>query len=229
MKFFLSFVFISLLFSITVDAQKVDRINDASTRFDVDLKIENCPRPDASLCGPITVRFFRRNAKRHFQTIRLPRTDLWDNVPKANVIKRYDDQSTINFGDFNFDGIEDVAICDGNDGGYFAPSYRVYLYSGSQKRFVYSRAFTRMNEGGLGMFETDSKRKLHYVFTKSTCCWHQTQGFDVVRGRPRLVYEFTEAIPIGDPSIVEITTAKLIRGKWRTWTKHAKTADYYHE
>jgi hypothetical protein len=125
--------------------------------------------------------------------------------PKANITRRYDDQSVINFGDFNFDGWQDVAICDGTNGGYGMPSYRVYIYSNSTRRFVYSRPFTRMNDGGLGMFETNRKKKMHFVYTKSGCCWHQTQGFDVYRGRPRQVYEFTEdAAYHGNPSVVEI-------------------------
>ena len=137
--------------------------------------------------------------------------------------------STINFGDFNFDGSDDVAICDGSNGGYGMPSYRVYLYSKTKMRFVYSRSFTRMNYGGLGMFETDKKKHRHYVFTKSGCCWHQTQGFDVFRGRPRKIYELTESAMYGDGSEVEVTTSKLIRGSWRTWIKHVRYSEYYQQ
>ncbi len=210
-----------------VNAQDRFRLNDASERFDVDLLIENCPSVGFELCGPMTVRFFLKGNVHPFQSIRVPSTNIWDDVPKANIIRRYDDQSTINFGDFNFDGIDDIAICDGADGGYGMPSYRVYLYTPSKKRFVFSPSFTRMNGGGLGMFETDKKKKMHFVFTKSGCCWHQTQGFDVSRGRPRRVYELTENATYGDVSEVEITAGKLIRGRWRTWVKHVKWSEYY--
>ena len=153
---------------------------------------------------------------------------MWDPVPKANVTKLYDDQSVINFGDFNFDGADDVAICEGPYGGYGGPSYRVYLYSKAAKRFAFSRPFTAIGEGGLGMFETDKKKKMHLVYSKSGCCWHQTVGYDVFRGRPRKVYEFTEdAMNIADDDMMTITTKTLVNGRWRKSVKRAKTSEYY--
>jgi hypothetical protein len=221
MKLFL----IILVFSVcTINAQEPFRLNDASKQFDVELKIENCPPNTFELCGPLTVRFFSKNRRRSFQTLRLLKTEVWDRVPKANVTRLYDEQSAINVGDFNFDGKDDIAICDGDDGGYHMPSYRVYLYSRSRKRFEYSRAFTRMNDGGLGMFRTERAKKRHFVFTKSSCCWHQTRGYDVFRGRPRKVYQLTEALRPGSPDIFEITTEKLIRGKWRMWVKRVEVS-----
>ena len=84
-----------------------------------------------------------------------------------------------------------------------------------------------MNEGGLGMFYSDREKRIHFVYTKDGCCWHQTQGFDVYHGRPRKVYELIENAAHGDGSIVEITTGKLIRGRWHEWTKHVDASVYY--
>ena len=224
MKKFLAIIF--LLLSIQVGAQQRFRIEEASKKVDVAFEVGACSMGNHGRCGPVKVEFFRKKSTRPFQSIRLAHTELWDGEPTANVTRRYDEQSTINFGDFNFDGQEDLAICDGTNGGYGMPSYRIYLFTPAKKRFVYSRTFTRMNDGGLGMFETDQKKRMHLVFTKSGCCWHQTQGFDVFRGKPRKVYEFTEAVlPNGE--VVEITTRKLINGRWRTWIKHAKVSEYY--
>lgn len=225
-----NFILLTLLLILVSGAGAQDRfrLNDASKMVDVELDVGDCDDGvHQGRCGPLKVRFFRKNGHRSFQTVILPKTNMWDEVPKANVTRRYDDQSTINFADFNFDGIDDVAICDGTDGGYGMPSYRIYLYSKTRKRFVYSRPFTRMNFGGLGMFETDRKKKMHFVYTKSGCCWHQTQGFDVFREKPRKIYEFTEDAAYGDASEVTITTAKLIKGRWRTWVKRIKFSDYY--
>jgi hypothetical protein len=209
-----------------IGAQTRVRLNDASKAVDVDVDIGKCREGNSILCGPLKMRFFRKGAKLAFQTIVLPETSSWDSIPQSNETKRYDDQSIINFRDFDFDGREDVAICDGTDGGYGMPSYRIYIYSPTQKRCVYSRSFTQMNDGGLGMFETDKAKRMHLVYTKSGCCWHQTQGFDVHNGRPRKVYEYT-ADDTGDLITVKLTTRKLINGKWRTWTKHAKTSEYF--
>ena len=217
-------IVIFLCLTANIEAQTKFRLNDASRLVDVELDVGICDDGiNLGRCGPLTVRFFRKDQKASFQTIRLPRTNMWDNPPKANVTRRYDDQSVINFGDFNFDGIDDIAICDGTNGGYGMPSYRIYLYSKTRKRFEYSRSFTRMNEGGLGMFETDPNKKIHFVSTKSGCCWHQTEGYDVHRGLPRKVYELTiDSTKIDDPRGTEITTGKLIKGRWRTWVKHRK-------
>lgn len=212
-----AFVFL-ILSTLTIEAQTRFRLDDASKLVDVDLEVTNCDDGESQgRCGPLTVRFFRKNSTKPFQTVTLPETSMWDAVPKANVTRRYDDQSVINFADFNFDGLDDVAICDGTNGGYGMPSYQIYLYSKALKRFVLSRAFTKMNEGGLGMFETDPKKKMHFVHSKSGCCWHRTIGFDVSRGRPRKIYELTQDGTQIDPrGTVQVTTRKLIKNRWRT-------------
>lgn len=200
-------------------------MTDASKIVDVTIDFPRCADQDD--CGPVKFAFYRKNSARPFQLIRVGRTSMWEMEPNGNETNLYDQQSTLNFGDFNFDSLEDVAINDGNNGGYGMPSYRIYLYSSSSKKYVYSKAFTDLNQdGNLGFFEIDKKKKTLTRYTKDGCCWHQTQTFDVVRGRPRLVYELTEDAMRGD-DYVRITTRKLIAGKWRSTTRKAKLDDYY--
>ncbi len=216
-----------LFVTVAVQGQRNFRLNDASKKVDVSIDVGKCDRGDSGMCGPVTVRFFRKSSTKPFQRILLDRTSMWNPTPKANVINRYDDQSVINFGDFNLDGAEDVAICDGSNGGYGGPSYQVYIYSVRSKKFVHSKAFTKLGQGmNLGMFETDKKKQMHYVYSKSGCCWHQTEGYDVFRGAPRKIYELTESSSIGD-GWVRVITRKFIRGRWRTWEKKAKEREYY--
>jgi hypothetical protein len=206
-------------------AQKHFKMTNASKAVDVTIDFPRCA--DQDNCGPVNFAFFRKGSSQPFQKIRVASTTMWDIEPNANETNLYDQQSTLNFGDFNFDGSEDVAVSDGNNGGYGGPSYRVYLYSNSSKRYVYSKAFTDLNQdGNLGFFEIDKKKKTLTRYTKDGCCWHQTQMFDVVRGRPRLVYELTEDAMRGD-DLVHITTRKLISGRWRSATRKAKIDDYY--
>jgi hypothetical protein len=54
----------------------------------------------------------------------------------------YDNEYSFIFGDFNFDGQEDLAICNGKNGGYEAPSYDVYLYNVGLSKFVRNRKRT---------------------------------------------------------------------------------------
>ncbi len=44
----------------------------------------------------------------------------------------------------------------------------------------------------LGMFEIDKKKKVLRNFSKSGCCWHQTEEFAVIGNRPKKVLEITE-------------------------------------
>ncbi|MGI8811395.1 MAG: XAC2610-related protein [Pyrinomonadaceae bacterium] len=216
-----------LLLTVAANAQRHFRLNDASKIVDVGIEVGTCDMGDSGTCSPLIVNFFRKRATKLFQTIRLAKTSMWDAVPKANVINLYDDQSVINFGDYNFDGSEDVAICDGSNGGYGGSSYQVYLYLPTSRRFIHSASFTRLVQGmNLGMFETDKKKKMHYVYSKSGCCWHQTEGYDVFGGRPRKVYEFTEDAMIGDGHM-RVTTKKLVRGRWRVRTKSYNESEYY--
>src|SRR5438045_696269 len=132
---FLTLLFLLFILASASIGQTKFRLNDASKFLDVELDIGTCGEGYLEdRCGPLKVSFFRKQKQRAFQTVTIPETNLWDAEPKANVTRRYDDQSTINFGDFNFDSTDDIAICDGTNGGYHMPSYRVYLYSKSRKR-----------------------------------------------------------------------------------------------
>jgi len=200
-------------------------MTDASKVVDVTVDFPRCA--DLDNCGPVKFAFYHKRATQPFQSIRVESTTMWEMEPNANETNLYDQQSTLNFGDFNFDGLEDVGVSDGTNGGYGGPSYRVYLYSNTAKKYVYNAAFTKLNQGdSLGFFEVDRKKKTLTRFTKSGCCWHQTQTFDVVGGRPRLVYELTEDAMRGD-DLVRITTRNLVAGKWRSTTRKAKIDNYY--
>lgn len=218
-------LFLLLVAPVMVAAQQTFRMKDASAKVDVEINIGKCGGEDC--LPPAKFVFYRKGTSRPFQIIAVAETDMWDAEPKANVTRRYDEQSLINFADFNFDGEEDVAVCDGKNGGYGGPSYQVYLYSPVQRRYVRNAAFTRLNQdGNLGFFEIDKKRQMLNRYTKSGCCWHQTEGYSVRNGRPVKTYEFTEDA-MSVPDVVIVTTRRLVNGRWRTSTKRAKTAEYY--
>jgi hypothetical protein len=92
--------------------------------------------------------------------------------------------------DFDFDGRPDLAIRDGNNSCYNGPSYQVFLRRG--KSFKQSAAFTELAQEYCGMFEVDAAHKQLGTYTKSGCCYHGFQSFDVVRGQPRLLEEISE-------------------------------------
>ncbi|CAD5110596.1 XAC2610-related protein [Zestomonas carbonaria] len=58
-----------------------------------------------------------------------------DNKVLINSAKLYDYQGVINVGDFNFDGLEDFAVQNGNNGSYGGPSYDIFLYNKKKGNF----------------------------------------------------------------------------------------------
>jgi hypothetical protein len=127
----------------------------------------------------------------------------------------------VSFSDYNFDGVDDLALCDGANGGYGMPSYQIYLFSSRANKFVHSEPFTELSqEGRLGMFETEAKKKHLRTFSKSGCCLRVTEEFAVVNNQPKKVLEIVEDATIADEKRVKITTKRLINGRWRRTVKY---------
>ena len=211
-----------LLFATSAFAQKTFDLKDASKYFDIKVNVEKCD--DMYCSGKASFAFYKKGGTVAYQTINVADTSVElgeGGKPEVNSTMLYDKQSAVNVGDFNFDGMEDVAICDGNNGPYGMPSYKVYLSSKAAKKFVYSPAFTK-ELVGLGMFEVDKDKKRLTTFNKSGCCWHTTEKYSVIGGRPVKVWEETEDATIKDETKVKITTKTLVAGKWKTSVKYVK-------
>jgi hypothetical protein len=217
-------IFIILLFSLNAFAQQAFEVKDASEKFDARIEVEKC---DESFCeGKTTYTIFEKGGTKVFQKFDFENSviQLGENEqPLTNITLLYDEQSALHFDDFNFDGVNDLALNDGNNGGYGSPSYQVYLFSKKQNKFVHSKSFTELAQQ-LGMFEVDAEKKMLFVFSKSGCCWHQTEGYSVKNNRPVKIYEQIEdATGTGD--FVTITTKEKVNGKWRTSERKEKFAE----
>ncbi|HKX83226.1 MAG TPA: hypothetical protein VJL58_03310 [Pyrinomonadaceae bacterium] len=210
-----------LMFAAFVSAQTTFEINNASKYFDVKVKVAEC---DEYFCrGKASFSFHRKGAARPYQVIDLPDTlvQLGDKgKPLVNVTMLYDEQSVVNIDDYNFDGMDDVAICDGDNGSYGGPSYRVYLSSRSAGKFVYNAAFSELGQR-LGMFTVNKKRKTLETFDKSGCCWHISERYAVVNDRPVKIFEEVEDATLPDDR-VKITTKTRVRGQWKTSVKYVR-------
>jgi len=102
---------------------KEDRYTDKSRLLDFVVRMQ--PRDPGGNQGPGRVLIFKKGAATPFQTITM------DNIC---------DYDAIEVGDFNFDGHEDLAIQNGNGGGYGSPSYDVYLFSPAQASFRFNQS-----------------------------------------------------------------------------------------
>lgn len=213
-------LFIILLLSLNTFAQYEFEIKNASENFDVKIKTEKC---DEYFCeGKTTFTLFEKGKEKVFQKFDFENSIIQlgeDQKPQANITLLYDQQSALTFEDFNFDGEKDLALNDGNNGGYGMPSYQLYLFSKKDNKFVHDKTFTELAQS-LGMFEVDAEKKMLFVFSKSGCCWHQTEGYRIEKNKPFKVYEETEDATGGE--YVKITTKELVKGKWKTRTKRKK-------
>ena len=217
----LAIVFI-LVLATSAFAQKTFDLKDASKYFDIKVTVAKC---DDSMCsGEAKFEFYKKGGAKPYQTIETEDTYLEfgeKGVPKVNRTVGYDEQSVVNVDDYNFDGMEDVAICDGTNGSYNMPSYGIYLSSRSAGKFVYSPAFSQLG-AHLGMLTVNKRQKTLETFDKSGCCWHITERYRVVNNRPVKVYEMVEDATIADETKVKVTTKTLVGGKWKTTVKYVK-------
>lgn len=131
------------------------------------------------------VAIFDKKSKK--QLIKVNSDELTYSLHKGKVVANvkelpYGEQSSILYEDFNFDGIKDFAIMDGQNSCYHGPSFEIYL--GTSKGFIYSPEFTELAQNYCGMFETDHKTKTIHTMTKSGCCWHQYSDFKVKNNNP---------------------------------------------
>ena len=148
--------------------------------------------------------------------------------PSVNVIQLYDEQSALIFDDFNFDGTEDIAIRNGNKGSYGGPTYDVYVFNQTRKKFMLSEELSTLTRENLGMFQNDPQRKRIITFNKSGCCYHITSEYAVVPQKGLVpIYELIEDARSISGDKVKVTERYLLKGKWREKTKYYPIDQYY--
>lgn len=90
--------------------------------------------------------------------------------------------------DVNADGVEDLALWTGTLGANGAASYDVFL--AEPEAFRESPALSRLTEGANGLFTVESGALVRT--SKSGCCIHTTERFELQDGQPLLVESVTE-------------------------------------
>jgi hypothetical protein len=207
--------------------QRTFESKDASTYFDIKISVEKCDEIGCS--GKASFAFFNKDETNPYQAINLhqvislPNTfiGLDEGNPNVNETRLYDQKSVVYIGDFNFDGIEDVAICDGQNGAEGMPSYQVYLASESTGKFVNNKALSDLVQG-LEHFRVIPEDKKIVTEKSDGCCLFITEGYSVVNDLPVKIFEEVEDATIKDKTKIKITTKKLVNGKWQTNVKFVK-------
>lgn len=214
-----------LLVAQNAFAQETFEMRNASREYDLKVRLASCGESDAAdessnTChGAARISLYRKRAKSPFQVLHLSDVELYRDTiaynPKLTSKQRrlYGEEYGFVFDDFDFDGHQDLAVCNGRNGGYGGPSYSVYLFNPRTGKFALNRKLSELTEGAyLGLFMLKPKKKHLVVFSKSGCCLHEIDTFRVVKQRPVLVEKEIEDA-LGEE--VVITTRRLVNGKWR--------------
>ena len=215
MKFKVRAIFLGLVSLCWVPAnnecfsQEIFSIKDRSTAYDVDISMDKCDEQERkfnpSLCaGPGRVSIYSKGSTVPFQILKLTNLEIYkERIAYNSKIDKsprelYGEEYSVIFGDFNFDASEDLAICNGRNGGYGALSYNVYLFNKKSGKLVEHVSFSRLTEGALGLFFLESKKRQLIAYSKSGCCYHETDVYKVVHNKPVLVEKTTETASPND-------------------------------
>lgn len=200
--------------------EKTFEITNASKFFDVKISVAECG--EGYCRGKAEFSFFKKGENTMpYQVINLDSISIRDTTSN-NTTLLYDKQSFVTFDDFNFDGMEDVAVSDGTNGTFASFSYSIYLSSKTEKRFVYNKDLSDLGENYRGSFNVDGKTKTLSIAGHRGCCLHFIRRFKVVNNRPVKVFSETADATGGDKTKAQITTETLVNGKLKKSVRYEK-------
>lgn len=177
--------------------------------------------------GSITIFEKKSNKQIIFETSDELSFDAHENKIIANILQLpYGEQSHILYNDFNFDGLKDFAIMDGQNSCYHGPSYNIYL--ASSEGFKLNENFTELAHGYCGMFQVDTASKTIHTMLKSGCCWHQFSDFKIINNIPVEIKSITESNFydfITDYSEQNLINGKMVETKYQMLNFHVDSTN----
>lgn len=138
--------------------------------------------------------------------------DTKDGQVKTNVHELpYGEQSLIISDDFNFDGVPDLAVMDGQFSCYHGPSYQVYLATATG--LEHNEELTTLAQENCGFFEVDSDTRTLATMVKSGCCWHAFSTYAYVNGKLEEVRHVEEGAMSNASHMIDISGWDTKNGK----------------
>ncbi|MGM9475393.1 XAC2610-related protein [Pedobacter sp. GSP4] len=216
-----------LLIASTSEAQFKFTANNSSNQYKAKIFVDKCEGNSCS--GKATVILYDQISDKEIFTFHSADLDfgLTENQnAKLGWLDLGKYQTPLIFGDFNFDGFEDIAVRNGNNGAYSSPSYDIYLSKDS--KFTLNTELTKLASSNLGMFDIDKKAKQLAIHQKDGCCFDKTINYKF--DAKNSLYEDSSVIE--DSSIadnVTVITQKLVDGKIKRTVQKFKMKDYYNQ
>jgi len=192
-----------LLAPALLAAPRTFRIADFSPDFYATVTVDDASLDAVFRAGSVSV--FDAHTQAELVTVDADELtfELANGTTPANVAELpYGTQSLVLFQDFDFDGLPDLALMDGQKSCYHGPSYQVYLQK-KGRRLVRSPAFTELAQSNCGMFDVDAKaRKLHTMM-KDGCCVHMFDTYSVVNHVPYVVESVVTTVLMDAPAYTQ--------------------------
>ncbi len=220
-------VFTTSLLSTCAIAQNKFADNASSEKYQAKINVETCSE---GLCtGKASIILLDKITGKEIQTFNSKDLDFslkTHQDPKEGLVELGKYQSPLIFGDFNFDGHEDIAIRNGSNSAYSDPSYDVYVFNSSKSKFVINKELTNLASTNSGMFNIDRKNRQLSVYRKDGCCYNKTTYYKTDRKNGLTeISSVIEDSSIGD--YVTVITQKVIDGKTKKTIERFKTKEYY--
>jgi hypothetical protein len=222
-----------ILSATSIFAEQTFVFKSESKIYDVKVRVENCDEEEkTTICNSKAVFYLlKKNQTQVLQAIEMPETylSISDNKQrKGDLTELYGEgHGGVYFLDYNFDGVEDLAVSNGNYLPYGGISNDVFLYSKANGKFVRNKALSELETEKMSV-KVNKKLNIIETQTKSGCCWHEEAKYRFVKNRLLKFYVFTEDA-MGDGKWMRLITERLVNGKWRTTTKRVLISKYYKE
>lgn len=190
MKLISIFLFLIFLFSYPLWSQNTFKASDFSDKYYATIFLEE---PNQVFSAGWIAVYDKQTDK---ELVKIESEELAASFSKDGEVTTnvqelpYGEQSLIICSDFNCDGIDDLAIQDGQNSCYHGPSYIIFISKNGI--LVEDDSLTRLAQEYCGMPQIDCVQKRAFVMTKSGCCWHQYQTYDLEKGVPRLIENIEE-------------------------------------
>lgn len=168
--------------------------------------------------APGTVSITRKGEEKPFQVLTLEAIQInanflqWNQAIQARLHVMYDTEYSFMVDDFNFDGEEDLAICDGFHAWNGSTSYEVFLFDQKAGRFVHNPELSGLTTGKyIGLFRLFPKgRQVIADFRGDNLTGEEC--YRLVNNRPVLI-EKTTVEMLKDGYRLR-TRLKKVRGRW---------------
>jgi hypothetical protein len=228
MRYCVCFMVFIFLFIDAASAKSSFVVKDASRTYNVEVVLDKC---DNDLCrGKASVKLLDKTTEQVVQQFEsddfyvssdMTKNSLLQSPSSPAELHQDDISQTVIFGDFNFDGYEDVAIADEER------AYNVYVYNISRKKFIHSEELSALTTE-YGMFIVDEKRKRLEVMTaKIGCCLHAYTEYSVIpkKGLVEVSNREEEVKSTSKGNRLVVTTNDLVSGRWVRNVKTYKMDD----